>query len=66
LIYTHTDILGQIDLRKVDIRDGSSSSVTDAIEVDFEPDWSPDGRTIAFASNQGGPMTLWTMPTSRR
>ena len=63
LIYTHTDILGQVDLRKVDIRDGSSLSVTDAFEVDFEPDWSPDGRTIVFASNQGGAMRLWTMPT---
>jgi len=62
LIYTHTDILGEVDLRKVDIRDGSSSSVTDAPEIDFEPDWSPDGRTIAFASNEGGPMTLRTIP----
>jgi Tol biopolymer transport system component len=63
LIYTHTDILGQVDLRTVDIRDGSSSSVTDAFEVDFQPDWSPDGRTIAFASNQGGTTMMWTIPT---
>jgi TolB protein len=62
LIYTNTDVLGQVDLRKVDIRDGSSSSVTDAGEVDFEPDWSPDGRNIAFASNKGGTMMLWTIP----
>ena len=62
LIYTHTDILGQVDLRKVDIRDGSSSSVTDAGEIDFEPDWSPDGRSIAFASNKGGTMALWSIP----
>ena len=62
LIYTSTDVLGQADLRKVDLRDGSSSIVTDAAEIDFEPDWSPDGRTIAFASNMGGTMALWTMP----
>ena len=62
LIYTHTDILGLVDLRKVDIRDGSSSSVTDAGEIDFEPDWSPDGRSITFASNMGGTMALWTIP----
>src|SRR5688572_10005389 len=30
LIYTHTDVLGLVDLRKADIRDGSSSIVTDA------------------------------------
>jgi dipeptidyl aminopeptidase/acylaminoacyl peptidase len=63
LVYTHTDLLGAVDLWKVDLRDGSTSAVTDAAEIDFEPDWSPDGRTIAFASNQGGgPMTLWIIP----
>jgi Tol biopolymer transport system component len=62
VVYTYTDLLGQTDLRKIDLRDGSTSPVTDAAEIDFEPDWSPDGRTIAFASNAGGPMRLWTIP----
>ena len=63
LVYTATDPEGRVDLRKVDIRDGSSISITDAAEVDFEPDWSPDGRTIVFASDLGGTMALWTMPS---
>jgi Tol biopolymer transport system component len=62
LVYTHTDVLGDVDVRKLDLRDGSSSGVTDAAEIDFEPDWSPDGRTITFASNMGGIMALWTIP----
>jgi Tol biopolymer transport system component len=62
LVYTHTDLLGSVDLWKVDLRDGSTLQVTDAAEIDFEPDWSPDGRTIAFTSNQGGRMSIWTIP----
>ena len=63
LIYTHTSVLGEVDLRKVDLRDGSSASVTDAREIDFQADWSPDGRTIAFASGLRN-MSLWTAPGS--
>jgi Tol biopolymer transport system component len=62
LVYTYTDLLGQTDLRKIDLRDGSTAPITDAPEIDFEPDWSPDGRNIAFASNQAGPTTLWMIP----
>jgi Tol biopolymer transport system component len=34
LVYTYTDILGQTDLRKIDLRDGATSPVTDASEID--------------------------------
>jgi Tol biopolymer transport system component len=62
VVYTYTDLEGRVDLRKLDIRDGSSETVTDAPEIDFQPDWSPDGRTIAFASGKGGAMAVWSTP----
>jgi Tol biopolymer transport system component len=61
IVYTHTDVEGHIDLRTVDIRDGSSETITDAGEIDFHPDWSPDGRTIAFSSGKSGSMALWSI-----
>jgi Tol biopolymer transport system component len=64
IVYTHTEIEGRVDLRKIDIRDGSSETVTDATEIDFQPDWSPDGRTLAFASGQGGTMAIWNTPAT--
>ena len=65
IVYTHTDIEGSINLRKLDIRDNSSQTLTDSPQVDFQADWSPDGRTIAFASNNvGGPMALWSLPAA--
>jgi Tol biopolymer transport system component len=61
VVYTHTDVEGHIDLRKVDIRDGSSETITDAGEIDFQSDWSRDGRTIAFSSGKSGSMALWSI-----
>jgi Tol biopolymer transport system component len=63
-VYTHTDIEGRVDLRKADIRDASSETITDAPEIDFQPDWSPDGRTIAFSSGKGGTFGIWTSPAT--
>ena len=28
---------------------------------DIEPDWSPDGRGIVFASSRGGDFDIWVM-----
>jgi len=64
IVYTHTDIEGRVDLRKLDLRDASSETITDAAEIDFQPDWSPDGRTIAFASGKGGPIAIWSAPAT--
>jgi Tol biopolymer transport system component len=64
IVYTHTELEGLVDLRKIDIRDGSSEAVTDSTEIDFQPDWSPDGRSIAFASDQDGTMAIWSTPAT--
>jgi Tol biopolymer transport system component len=64
LVYTHTDLTGNDDIWKIDIRNGSAERVTDADEIDITPDWSPDGQSIAFASARGGAISIWTMPAS--
>lgn len=60
LVYTHTDPLGNDDIWKIDIRNGSAERVTDADEIDVTADWSPDGQSIAFASARGGAISIWT------
>lgn len=64
IIYTHTDLTGNDDVWKLDIRNGSAERVTDADEIDVTPDWSSDGQSIVFASTRGGPMSIWTIPAS--
>jgi Tol biopolymer transport system component len=62
LIYTHTDLAGNQDIWKHDIRTGDAEKLTDADEIDLSADASPDGRSIAFASARGGPVSIWTIP----
>ena len=64
IVYTHTDLNGNDDIWKLDIRNGSAERVTDADEIDVSADWSPDGRSIAFASARGGAISIWTIPAS--
>jgi len=59
IVYTHTSLGGGQDVWRIDLRNGAAESVTDAGEVDLQPDWSRDGRTIVFASERGGAMSIW-------
>ena len=64
IVYTHTDLSGNDDVWKIDIRNGTAERVTDADEIDITPDWSADGQSIAFASARGGAISIWTTPAS--
>ena len=64
IVYTRTDLDGNKDIWKVDIRTGVPERLTDAAEIDTAADWSPDGRSIVFASERGGALALWTIPSS--
>jgi Tol biopolymer transport system component len=64
IVYTHTDPTGNADIWKLDTRNGSAERLTDADEIDVTPDWSADGRSVAFASARGGAISIWTVPAS--
>jgi Tol biopolymer transport system component len=62
LVYTHVDLNGNLDVWKLDLRNGEAERMTDADEMDFGADISHDGRSAAFASARGGPVSVWTVP----
>jgi Tol biopolymer transport system component len=41
---------------------GAVVPVTDDAATDWNPVWSPDGRSLFFSSNRGGSMNLWRVP----
>ncbi len=64
LVYSHIDLSGNADIWKIDTRNGSAERVTDADEIDVAGDWSPNGRSITFASGRAGAISIWTIPAS--
>ncbi len=60
IVYSNSDLDGNRDIWKVDIRTGIPVRLTDDEGIDDTPDWSPDGRTIIFSSELGGRFALWT------
>lgn len=53
------DTLGDIYL--VDITGGQATALTQSMAWDMHPTFSPDGKSIAFITDQGGTSNLWTM-----
>ena len=47
--------------------DGSDPvRITNDVDVDWNPVWSPDGEYLYFASTRGGPMAIWRVPMDER
>jgi len=53
---------GTGDLWVCDLARDSSTQLTTTRTHEYLPVWSPDGRTIAFASEAGGPPHVFTIP----
>jgi dipeptidyl aminopeptidase/acylaminoacyl peptidase len=52
-------------IRVVDTASGTSRGLTPAGKAERSPEWSPDGRTLAFLSNRGGRTQVYAVPDSR-
>lgn len=53
---------GQRDLWTIAATGGTPLAVTDDVDFDWNPVWSPDGKYLYFSSDRGGQMNLWRVP----
>jgi Tol biopolymer transport system component len=49
------------DIYRVGIEGGEAEALTDGIEWNFQPRFSPDGQRIAFISDRDGAENIWIM-----
>lgn len=64
LVYAYTDLTGNEDIWRTDLRNGATERLTDAEEIDCAPDPSPDGEWIVFTSARGVATSVWTLPSA--
>ena len=50
---------GSLWRQKLDSR--TASQLTDGTGYDYQPDWSPDGKSVLYVSYQKGTMELWLL-----
>ncbi len=55
------DLLG--DIYTMPITGGKATNITNSMAWDMQPRFSPDGKSIAFTTDQGGGDNIWTMNT---
>ena len=53
------DLLG--DIYTLPIKGGEAKAITHSIAWEMQPQFSPDGKQLAFTSDQGGADNIWTM-----
>jgi Tol biopolymer transport system component len=57
---------GHRDLWTVAPSGGAAVPVTIDAATDWNPVWSPDGRSLFFSSDRGGSMNLWRVPIDEK
>ena len=55
------DMLG--DIYTMPVTGGTAKNITNSIAWDMQPRYSPDGKQLAFTTDQGGGDNIWTMAT---
>jgi len=53
---------GRSELWVKTLPEGAMTRLSLGATTSYRPNWSPDGRTVVFASDQGGKLTTWSVP----